>query len=416
MDDNARRRPVVIVDDDEPEAKRICLDRAVMPTPTTTFDSKGDLHLVVGSDVRDGDPSTFLVCSKTLARASPVFDKMLFGPFAESRPSPESSKQESAWVVHLPEDDPNHMEAVLNILHFNFKDIPRHFTPPLFSGMIVIADKYDCIGIFKLWVRSCMPHAQFGHRFPPKFALHIAWQLGSTRKFKQAMAVIVDQSFISGDGGISIMPKAWDEDEEASDAEPQDLCKYLGDLVPAEIVDQIRDQRAKLINAAMEPFITLHEDLANSRERCPIPAHQEDNAEYLGKLRDDILKALIAPYLEIYKTLAQRRTPEQDLTFHACLETDLEEDERLICEKKDFEYRLNLDSLTKLLRKITLKTSDGRDDCAHRIDHRIQESHREEERLIAEADIIRPEHLQHIHKQAEQTGLDENNKAGGAKD
>ncbi|KAF4806531.1 hypothetical protein CGCSCA5_v014290 [Colletotrichum siamense] len=295
MDDNGRRRPVVIVDDDEPQAKRVRLDKAVMPppTPTTTFDSKGDLHLVVGSDVRDGDPSTFLVCSKTLARSSSVFDKMLFGPFAESRPSPESSKQESAWVVHLPEDDPDHMEAVLNILHLKFREIPRHLLPPLFSGMIVIADKYDCIGIFKPWVDSCMPHARFG-RYPPKFALHIAWQLGGIRKFKIAMAVIVDQSFISEDGRISIMPKAWDEDEEASDAGPQDLCKYLGDLVPAEIVDQIRDQRAKLINAAMEPFITLHEDLANSRERCPIPAHQEDcDKMLLGSLIRSFRKTVI---------------------------------------------------------------------------------------------------------------------------
>ncbi|KAF4890473.1 hypothetical protein CGCF415_v013682 [Colletotrichum fructicola] len=287
MDDNGRRRPVVIVDDDEPVAKRIRLDKAVMPTPTPTpttiFDSKGDLHLVVGSDVRDRDPSTFLVCSKALARASPVFEKMLFGPFAESRSSPESSKQEPAWVVHLPEDDPDHMEAVLNILHFNFKEIPRRFTPPIFSGMIVIADKYDCIGIFKLWISPQI-----------RIALHIAWQLGSTRKFKAAMAVIVDQSFISGDGRISIMPKAWDEDEEASDAEPQDLCKYLGDLVPTEIVDQIRDERAKLINATMEPFITLHDDLANSRERCPIPAHQEEcDKMLLGSLIRSFRKIVI---------------------------------------------------------------------------------------------------------------------------
>ncbi|KAF4913016.1 hypothetical protein CGCVW01_v010979 [Colletotrichum viniferum] len=296
MDDNGRRRPVVIVDDDEPEAKRIRLDRAVMPmpTPTTTFDSKGDLHLVVGSDVRDGDPSTFLVCSRALARASPVFDKMLFGPFAEARPSSESSKQESAWVVHLPEDDPEHMEAVLNILHFNFKDIPQHFTPPLFSGMIVIADKYDCIGIFKPWVASCMPYPEFGNIYHPKFALHIAWQLGSIPRFKVSMAVIVDQSFISEDGRISIVPKAWGQNGQASVTGPQDLCKYLGDLVPAEIVDQIRDQRAKLINATMEPFITLHEDLANSRERCPIPAHQEEcDKMLLGSLIRSFRKTVI---------------------------------------------------------------------------------------------------------------------------
>ncbi|KAH0420595.1 hypothetical protein CcaCcLH18_13920 [Colletotrichum camelliae] len=700
MDDNdsGRRRPAEMTDDDERETKRIRLDEAAILTPTTIFDSKGDLHLVVGSDVRAGDPSTFLVCSKALARASPVFDKMLFGPFAESRPSTESSKQDPAWIVHLPEDELSHMEAVLNILHFNYKEIPQYFAPPLLSGMVTIADKYDCIGIFKLWGYSCVPYAECDDRHPPKFALHIAWQLGCIRKFKEAMAVIIDQSFISGDGRISIVPKVrprWDEDEEASATRSQDLCKYLGDLVPAEIVDQIRDHRAKLINAVMEPFITLHDDLANSRERCPIPSHQQecdkmllgslirsfrktvieeatrdaarryrgtildleqsldsvellgksllgtshhddflmacrldvekrlvngralrdaeeaekgdtivllpeqeerlrrqatvtveedgdlllvagceglepttylvcsralarhspvfkamlfgdfaearptdgsqwvvevsgDNPymfpmflsivhgcfkdvrtkldiyelgallvivqkydalpiirpwvrewmehardlsgkhegevhkvvykcptdgqellhgfqftdhealhppglfEYLGKLRDDIVKALMAPYLEIYKTLAQRQSPEHDFTFHACLEPRMEEDEQLMCEstvlgsliigfscrgiditQKDFEYHLELDDLTKLLHMFPLKTSYRHYDCASRIDHRIQESHREEERLIAEADIIRPEHLEHIQKQAQKTGLDEDNEAGG---
>lgn len=133
---------------------------------------------------------------------------------------------------------PTIWRGVLNILHFNFKDIPRHFTPPLFSGMIVIADKYDCIGIFKPWVYSCMPYAEFSDRYHPKLALHTAWQLESIPRFKAAMAVIVDQSFISEDGRISIVPKAWDQNEQASVTGPQDLCKYLGDLVPAEIVGE----------------------------------------------------------------------------------------------------------------------------------------------------------------------------------
>lgn len=58
--------------------------------------------------------------------------------------------------------------------------------------------------------------------------------------------------------------------------------------------DQIRDQRAKLINAAMEPFITLYDDLANSREGCPIPAHQEEcDKMLLGSLIRTFRKTVI---------------------------------------------------------------------------------------------------------------------------
>ncbi|KAL3297543.1 nuclear pore protein-like protein [Colletotrichum asianum] len=236
MDDNARRRPVVIVDDDEPEAKRIRLDRAVMPTPTptTTFDSKSTCTLFV----RDGDPSTFLVCSRTLARASPVFDKMLFGPFVEARPSPELSKQESAWVVHLPEDDPNHLGVVLNILHCNFKMVPQNFSSPLLSGMVAVADKYDCIEIFRPWVNSCIPSLDYDHFHNPKFVLHISWHLGCIATFRQALLAIIEHSFISEMDEIFIFTRPQSTGRMPPWEEPQDLHEYLGNLVPVEVIGQ----------------------------------------------------------------------------------------------------------------------------------------------------------------------------------
>ncbi|KAG8407249.1 hypothetical protein J3458_020738 [Metarhizium acridum] len=48
----------------------------------------GDLRLKVGSPQQAGDTICqsveFLVCSRALARASPVFDRMLYGAFAEA--------------------------------------------------------------------------------------------------------------------------------------------------------------------------------------------------------------------------------------------------------------------------------------------------------------------------------------------
>ncbi|KAI8267569.1 hypothetical protein K4K56_004477 [Colletotrichum sp. SAR 10_98] len=240
MDDNERRRPAEMADDDEREAKRIRLDKAPMPTPSKTFDSKGDLYLVVG--IRAGDPSTFLVCSKVLARASPVFDKMLFGPFAESRPSTESSKQDSAWIVHLPETN-----------------------RPILRWYLELEDVYEA-----------------------KLALHIAWHLGCISTFREALLVITEQSFISEDGHIFIFPKGFpnlNEDGEEIAAEPQGLEKYLGDLIPLEAVDQIKDHRAKVVIEIMNPFVTLHDDLANGQRRCSTPDdHDECDNMLLGSL------------------------------------------------------------------------------------------------------------------------------------
>ncbi|KAJ5017601.1 hypothetical protein K4K57_008198 [Colletotrichum sp. SAR 10_99] len=288
MDDNERRRPAEMADDDEREAKRIRLDKAPMPTPSKTFDSKGDLYLVVGSNIRAGDPSTFLVCSKALARASPVFDKMLFGPLAEPRPSTESSKQDSAWIVHLPEDEPAHFEVVLNILHCNFKEVPQDFSFLLLSGIVAVADKYDCIEIFRPWIDVWITDVELEDVYEAKLALHIAWHLGCISTFREALLVITEQSFISEDGHIFIFPKGFpdlNEDGEEIAAEPQGLEKYLGDLIPLEAVDQIKDHRAKVVIEIMNPFVTLHDDLANGQRRCSTPDdHDECDNMLLGSL------------------------------------------------------------------------------------------------------------------------------------
>ncbi|KAI8236743.1 hypothetical protein K4K55_003737 [Colletotrichum sp. SAR 10_96] len=288
MDDNERRRPAEMADDDEREAKRIRLDKAPMPTPSKTFDSKGDLYLVVGSNIRAGDPSTFLVCSKALARASPVFDKMLFGPLAEPRPSTESSKQDSAWIVHLPEDEPAHFEVVLNILHCNFKEVPQDFSFPLLSGIVAVADKYDCTEIFRPWIDVWITDIELEDVYEAKLALHIAWHLECISTFREALLVITEQSFISEDGHIFIFPKGFpnlNEDGEEIAAEPQGLEKYLGDLIPLEAVDQIKDHRAKVVIEIMNPFVTLHDDLANGQRRCSTPDdHDECDNMLLGSL------------------------------------------------------------------------------------------------------------------------------------
>ncbi|KAK1634663.1 hypothetical protein BDP81DRAFT_395941 [Colletotrichum phormii] len=83
------------------------------------FDERGDLYLHVGTP-----PVPLRVCSRSLARACPVFAKMLYGAWKESRPQiadkktetgsateGEASEGEAAekkkakdWIIELPED------------------------------------------------------------------------------------------------------------------------------------------------------------------------------------------------------------------------------------------------------------------------------------------------------------------------
>jgi hypothetical protein len=71
-------------------------------TRTVIVDSRGDLTLGTGlSDTGDCPAQCFRVCSRTLARTSPVLERMLYGSFAES-----NSQRETDWTIDLPEVKP----------------------------------------------------------------------------------------------------------------------------------------------------------------------------------------------------------------------------------------------------------------------------------------------------------------------
>jgi len=78
------------------------------------FDEDGDLTLIVGEDEQE-----FIVCSKTVARVSRPFKRMLYGHFKEAKPADNSV----SWSVELLEDDATAVEILMNIVHSNFHDV-----------------------------------------------------------------------------------------------------------------------------------------------------------------------------------------------------------------------------------------------------------------------------------------------------
>ncbi|RWA13801.1 hypothetical protein EKO27_g1300 [Xylaria grammica] len=121
------------------------------PPPQSWLDPKGDLRIDVGMF----PAKSFVVCSRTLARTSPFWDKMLYGEFRESKPCPEDGNLE--WTVKLPEDNTTAMGLLLNIVHGRFDVVPSYEDPIYIRDLYdisVVTDKYDMAYVLKPWAKG----------------------------------------------------------------------------------------------------------------------------------------------------------------------------------------------------------------------------------------------------------------------
>ncbi|KAH8161020.1 hypothetical protein CIB48_g7224 [Xylaria polymorpha] len=122
------------------------------PPPQSCLDPKGDLCIEVGMF----PTKSFTVCSRTLARTSPFWDKMLFGEFKESKkhcPPDDNSE----WIVKLPDDNSTAMGFLLQIIHGQFDVVPNYEDPMNIRDLYeisVITDKYDMTHILQPWARG----------------------------------------------------------------------------------------------------------------------------------------------------------------------------------------------------------------------------------------------------------------------
>lgn len=89
---------------------------------TIIFKEDGDLYLEISGEKcsLNGDLKTVtcVVSSGLLANASRVFQRMLFGGFKEAKPI------SGPWIIKLPDDWPNAMIVLLNIVHGYNSKVP----------------------------------------------------------------------------------------------------------------------------------------------------------------------------------------------------------------------------------------------------------------------------------------------------
>ncbi|RAL06798.1 BTB/POZ domain-containing protein [Aspergillus homomorphus CBS 101889] len=107
-----------------------------------SFDSEGDLILAIeGRDIRQ-----FLVSSKVLRLASPVFRKLLSPKFREGMQMTESH----CPIITLHDDDSECMETMLKVLHYQEEE--NQMNAEMLARLAVLCDKYDCNRALRPWV------------------------------------------------------------------------------------------------------------------------------------------------------------------------------------------------------------------------------------------------------------------------
>ena len=142
------------------------------------FDRHGDLRLQVGSQGQ-----TFLVDSRSLGRASPVWKAMFDGEWSKAK-----SIVDDAWVVSLSDDDPEVMSVLLGIIHGDFPRDANIYSTKDVCAVASLADKYDIVHLLRpwapMWIEAVKAKPTTGSFQSYITKMCIAWDLGDESLFE----------------------------------------------------------------------------------------------------------------------------------------------------------------------------------------------------------------------------------------
>ncbi|WYZ41224.1 hypothetical protein EsH8_V_000119 [Colletotrichum jinshuiense] len=243
------------------------------PSETTELDCRGDVVFIVGSTADNTPARSFRACSRTMARVSPVFDRMLHGNFSESRPAgagagaaadttmtahsspagttpPAPAKE---WVVNLPDDKSDAFDLFASIAHSRFARIPRSLSIDKLYELTVLTHYYDATPMLTPWLQtwasgigeapgtssSSGVGGRDGGLLMAKL-LWISWELGHKQLFESTARRMVMEACGSLFGAES----------------------GLGELsMPPDVIERITEIRTRTIQSIVDVFRDLAEKL-----------------------------------------------------------------------------------------------------------------------------------------------------------
>ncbi|KAF6782184.1 nuclear pore protein-like protein, partial [Colletotrichum sojae] len=216
----------------------------------TELDPRGDVVFVVGSRsaAAENTPARrFRLCSRTMARASPVFDRMLHGNFAESKPAAAaavgSAGPPADWVVDLPDDDAAAYDLFASIAHGSFRRVPRGLGVGRLYDLTVLTHYYDATPMLTPWLQGWMvgigetPDGGDEGMLMLKL-LWISWELGHKQLFETTARRMVMECrgiFLGDESGIEGLNM------------PPDVIASIRTQTIQAIMDVFRDLAEKLV-------------------------------------------------------------------------------------------------------------------------------------------------------------------------
>ncbi|KAH0432144.1 nuclear pore protein-like protein [Colletotrichum camelliae] len=259
---------------------------AALTAENGVYDNDGDLTLFVGQKM-----TRFRVCSKTLARSSPVFKRMLCGNFAESRPSDGTN-----WVFSLPEDGARAMAIFLSIIHGKFHVTPETLSVRDLYDLLTLTEKYDATALLRPFAHRWIDAV--GSQMDDPYLLCVAWELGHIELFEKLMVAITRDCTVNEEGMLLYGRPTNELSTCTSDAtayldpdkELETYCSFevnsmsqrtthldnswtflLGSifhLQPDNMIETIKRNRMVLVQEYLRPYLTLYDALA--RGRCTV--------------------------------------------------------------------------------------------------------------------------------------------------
>ncbi|KAK1584932.1 uncharacterized protein LY79DRAFT_279731 [Colletotrichum navitas] len=217
-----------------------------------TYDQDGDLTIRVGPSL-----NPFRVDSKTVSRSSLVLKRMLFGGFAESRPSDGSD-----WVVDLPDDDCASMEILFGIIHGAFEKVPTELSLWNLYDLLAHTEKYDATRLLRPWAKAWLRNPSVVGQTEEPELLCVAWELGDSALFKQMLHKITNECLIDNDGNVIYgrrkkVPKLHNRSSHYRVRPPELVLNSLIHLMPPDIDEIILSSRQKILGAELQPYFDL---------------------------------------------------------------------------------------------------------------------------------------------------------------
>ena len=153
------------------------------------LDPRGDIFLTVGQNHEGNEqPVTLQCCSRTLARTSPVFSRMLYGSFAESKPSQDLASTTERWTVDLTEDNPIAFTLFARIAHGQLDNISHVLAVDTLYELTTLTHYYDATQLLTPWTDRWMQYAleqgQEDTSLWEHKILWISWELKRGRVFE----------------------------------------------------------------------------------------------------------------------------------------------------------------------------------------------------------------------------------------